>query len=908
MGISRINFISFIDAVKLSFLQSLFCLENPPPRPKEGFVMQHTNVYSKGRFVLITLTLLLGILVTSGIVSAQSATQQLSVSIKPEIQGKIQMLQEDIQNKGATFTVGYNSASEYTIPQLCGLVEPEGWRLNARFEATQRYLSAGSLPSSFDWRQLEGGNTPVRNQGSCGSCWAFSTVAPLEILISYHCGNVVDLSEQYLVSCNDEPGDKWGCGGGWFAHDYHEWKYSSAEGETDFGAVLETSFPYRASDVACNGPHSHPYKISDWRFIESDWGGAVPPVAAIKAAIQTYGPVSAAICVGTNFHNYEGGIFNISESCSDVVNHAITLVGWVDDGGEDGGYWILKNSWGTSWGESGYMRIRYSKSLVGYAANYINFTTANCPVTVPPTLAVSPTSVSAGATVTAAFSNVANPSSGDWIGLYAQGAVDTALKDYIYASSCTKTRGTARAAGSCQYSLPASLAGGTYELRLFSNNSWTRLAVCNTFTVTASYNPPTITVTPTSVLTGGTVTADFGSVANPSSQDWIGLYVQGAADASLRDYFYSSSCTKTPGTARAAGSCQYTVPAGLSGGTYELRLFSNGSWTLLAVGNTFTVTASYNPPTITVTPTSVSAGGTVTADFSSVANPSSQDWIGLYVAAADDTAWRDYLYSSSCTKTPGTARAAGFCQYSVPAGLSGGTYELRLFSNGGWTRLAVGNTFTVTASYNPPTITVTPTSVSAGGTVTADFSSVANPSSQDWIGLYVAGADDTAWRDYLYSSSCTKTPGTARAAGSCQYTMPAGLSGGTYELRLFSNGGWTRLAVGNTFAVTSSYNPPAITVNPTNVAPGGTVSADFSSVASPSSQDWIGLYVAGADNTAWRDYYYSSSCTKTAGTARAAGSCQYTVPASLSRGTYELRLFSNGGWTRLAVSNTFLVY
>ena len=189
----------------------------------------------------------------------------------------------------------------------------------------------------------------------------------------------------------------------------------------------------------------------------------------------------------------------------------------------------------------------------------------------------------------------------------------------------------------------------------------------------------------------------------------------------------------------------------------------------------------------------------MTAAFSSVANPSSQDWIGLYVTGAADTAWRDYFYASSCTKTPGTARASGSCQYSVPASLSGGTYELRLFSNGSWTRLAVGNTFTVTASYNPPAITVTPTSVAAGGTVTAAFSSVASPSSEDWIGLYVTGTADTAWRDYFYASSCTKTPGTARASGSCQYSVPASLSGGTYELRLFSNGSWTRLAVGNTF-------------------------------------------------------------------------------------------------------------
>ena len=250
--------------------------------------MRRRMTFLKDHSGVIGLALLLGIFATCSVAQAQSVSQQPKVLIKPEIKTRVEALQQEIQGKGATFTVGYSAASEYTIAQLCGLVEPEGWRMTARFENTERYLSALSSPSSFDWRELPGGNTPVRNQGGCGSCWAFSTVAPLETLISYHCKNVVDLSEQYLVSCNmewDQWGDRWGCDGGWFAHDYHEWKYSSEQGETDFGAVFDTNFPYSASDGACNGPHPHAYKISDWRFIASQWD--VPSVDAIKAAIQT---------------------------------------------------------------------------------------------------------------------------------------------------------------------------------------------------------------------------------------------------------------------------------------------------------------------------------------------------------------------------------------------------------------------------------------------------------------------------------------------------------------------------------------------------------------------------------------------------------------------------------------------
>ena len=100
---------------------------------------------------------------------------------------------------------------------------------------------------------------------------------------------------------------------------------------------------------------------------------AVPSVDAIKQAIYTYGPISVAVCAGSHFQAYSGGIFNTSESCgSDVINHAVVLVGWNDNNGTDG-YWILRNSWGTSWGMAGYMYIGYGVSQVGYGANFIEY-------------------------------------------------------------------------------------------------------------------------------------------------------------------------------------------------------------------------------------------------------------------------------------------------------------------------------------------------------------------------------------------------------------------------------------------------------------------------------------------------------------------------------------------------------
>jgi predicted secreted protein len=220
------------------------------------------------------------------------------------------------------------------------------------------HVAASALDPAYNWCDL-GGCTPVRDQGQCGSCWAFGTVGALETNILIQDGASRDLSEQYLVSCNVEG---WGCNGGWWAHDYHEWKYPP--GEPGPGAVYESDFPYTATDAPCDGPYTHHETIADWVFIGSE--SSVAPTDAIKQAIVDHGPVSAAVCVNSDFQHYTGGLFNPRKPCNQI-NHAIVLVGWNDTLGA----WRLRNSWGTGWGEGGYMWIAYGKSQVGYSANYV---------------------------------------------------------------------------------------------------------------------------------------------------------------------------------------------------------------------------------------------------------------------------------------------------------------------------------------------------------------------------------------------------------------------------------------------------------------------------------------------------------------------------------------------------------
>jgi C1A family cysteine protease len=221
------------------------------------------------------------------------------------------------------------------------------------------------LPSSFNWCDSKA-CTPVRDQGQCGSCWAFATVGPLESAILIKDTTSRDLSEQYLVSCNS---DGWSCNGGWFAHEYHQWKYVYGEGSA--GAVWESNFPYQASNVPCNPPHTHHEKIESWAYVDPNVG--VPAVNDIKQAIYDHGPVGAAVCVNLAFQLYQSGVFNPLIGCNSI-NHAIVLVGWNDTDGA----WILRNSWGSGWGEEGYMRIAYGKSLVGYAANYVVYNSHGC--------------------------------------------------------------------------------------------------------------------------------------------------------------------------------------------------------------------------------------------------------------------------------------------------------------------------------------------------------------------------------------------------------------------------------------------------------------------------------------------------------------------------------------------------
>jgi C1A family cysteine protease len=273
----------------------------------------------------------------------------------------IATLNQIAAEKGWTFTAGHSRATERPMSELCSLKEPANWRATARFAAMPRQ-SVG-LPAAFDWRT--NGLTSIKDQGNCGSCWAFATEGTLENAIKLKDGVTVDISEQWLVSCNQSG---WGCDGGWFAHEYNLRTGGSSDSYGGNGGVLEADFPYTATDAACRGPYTHRYWVDSWAYIASDSG--IPSVEEIKQAILTYGPISVGVYVSSSFQAYSSGVFNRNEDRT--INHAVMLVGWDDSQGA-GGVWILRNSWGSDWGENGYMRIQYNCCRVGYAACYVDY-------------------------------------------------------------------------------------------------------------------------------------------------------------------------------------------------------------------------------------------------------------------------------------------------------------------------------------------------------------------------------------------------------------------------------------------------------------------------------------------------------------------------------------------------------
>ncbi|UYV65108.1 hypothetical protein LAZ67_3003147, partial [Cordylochernes scorpioides] len=201
------------------------------------------------------------------------------------------------------------------------------------------------LPESVDWRE-KGYVTKVKNQGNCGSCWAYSATGALEGQHYRATGKLVSLSEQELVDCSIDEGNA-GCSGGLITQAY---EYIMKNG----GIHSEESYPYKARNETCKYSRKG---IS--ASIATYMNLPVGDESALKEAVALQGPIAVAIDVLT-LQYYKEGIYD-EPLCTPIwLNHAVLVVGYGSENGKD--YWLVKNSWGDSWGEDGYIRMSRNKN------------------------------------------------------------------------------------------------------------------------------------------------------------------------------------------------------------------------------------------------------------------------------------------------------------------------------------------------------------------------------------------------------------------------------------------------------------------------------------------------------------------------------------------------------------------
>ncbi|KAF3452077.1 hypothetical protein FNV43_RR08173 [Rhamnella rubrinervis] len=240
-----------------------------------------------------------------------------------------------------TYKLGYNEFSDLTTQEF--LTYYTGYEKPAHYSKSSgiksfRYENFTDAPTSMDWKD-KGAVTPIKNQLQCACCWAFSAVAAVEGITQIKTGKLLSLSEQQLVDCVM---DNQGCRGGFMdtAFEYIQ---------ENQGISSEENYDYEAMDGTCDTMRSRnpAARITGYEDVPTN------NEEALRMAVSAQ-PVSVAISVGEEFRMYRTGIF--SGGCGQTLNHAVTLIGYGES--EDGNkYWLVKNSWGETWGEYGYMKL-----------------------------------------------------------------------------------------------------------------------------------------------------------------------------------------------------------------------------------------------------------------------------------------------------------------------------------------------------------------------------------------------------------------------------------------------------------------------------------------------------------------------------------------------------------------------
>jgi predicted secreted protein len=542
------------------------------------------------------------------------------------------------------FNVGVDVAGPY-----------EGAYTAAALAAPLGYEATGAYPSHVNLCDPGNGSyskcTAIKDQGSCNGCWAFATTGVFENLLQFaNPSGSYDLSEQYLISCN---ADGYSCAnGGYPAFGLYVDEY--VQPETQAGAVYGGDFPFVGYDTYCGfQAHPHHEKLSSWKSL----GSSRASVETIKQTIQAHGPVWAGVCADNSMTSYTGGIFR--GSCTSP-NHAIVLVGWDDNNGD--GYWLLRNSWGSKWGESGYMRIAYGASNVGTDVAYAVYGSGT-PTNAPPIAdAGSAQTVKTGAAVTL------------------DGSRSRDTDGSIVAYSWKQTSGTPTvtlsnaSAARATFVAPSSAATLAFTLTVTDDGGATDTA---TVTVTVSAATPAPGNTPPvadaggaqSVRSGATVTLDGSASHDP--------------DGSIVRYAWAQT-SGSPGISLAGASTAqptFIAPGGSATLGFTLTVTDDADATATATV-TVTVGGSSPPPSGNAPPVADAGAPQVVVQGSTVALDGSRSWDGDGTIAS--YAWRQTA-GLRVQLSDATAAVATFVAPTGPASLA---FELVVTDDAGATARA----------------------------------------------------------------------------------------------------------------------------------------------------------------------------------------------------------------------------